>query len=365
MSTHPVRILLANVFADEYYRTALHSRLGAGPRQYLLGRGVTPEILDDPGWSIGYAPTARTGLVDQLRALPWPYADDELLDTGLVARTRSGELVDRFRDRVMFGIRPARRSQLVLGFTGRKSPRSVDWTPKYLGSPNGLVYDKSRHLFGLAEQRTLLQHGALPLLVEGPLDVLAVAGLGLDVAPVSACGTALSVWQAKELKPYLRRGALVAYDGDDAGSRAALNAYERLATYTADLRGVQLPTGEDPASLAVRDPLAMRRLVDQAPPLAEPLLRAAVAPFIHRLDNAEVRVSALHTATRLLARLHPADAASQVAWLSDRLGISPDEVTRDLTDAVSRGRASSTAARRRATVHSLTPRPDLGLAMRL
>jgi len=129
----------------------------------------------------------------------------------------------------------------IVGFTGRRPPHINDPRPKYLNSPSGPVYDKSRYLYGFSEQQTMLHHGARPLLVEGPLDVLAVTALGLEVSPISTCGTALSLRQATQHQPFLRNGGFLAYDGDEADARAALNAYERLSTYTGEIRGVQLP----------------------------------------------------------------------------------------------------------------------------
>lgn len=364
MTTHPQRILLANALAADYFRDCLHSSIGDGPRGYLQGRGVSDRALRGRDWEIGYAPPGWTGLVARLRSGPWPFTDQELLDSGLALATRRGTLIDRFRDRVMFGVLHGIDSRMV-GFVGRCAPHSGDDTPKYLNSPNGPVYNKNHHLFGLAEQRSVLQDGARPLLVEGPLDVLSASGLGLEVAPVSACGTALSVRQANQLEPFLRGGGLVAYDGDEAGGRAALNAYERLSTYTDEIRGVQLPSGEDPASLAVSAPHILAGLLQTAPPLAELLVHSAVAPFLNRLENAEIRVSALHAATRLLARLQPAEAAGQVAWLSERLGFSPREVSRDLMQAVTEAAASFTTSRQRGSVHSLAARCDANRSLRL
>ena len=277
MTTHPQRILLANALAADYFRDCLHSSIGDGPRGYLQGRGVSGRALRGRDWEIGYAPPGWTGLVARLRSGPWPFTDQELLDSGLALATRRGTLIDRFRDRVMFGVLHGIDSRMV-GFIGRCAPHSGDDTPKYLNSPNGPVYNKNHHLFGLAEQRSVLQDGARPLLVEGPLDVLSASGLGLEVAPVSACGTALSVRQANQLEPFLRGGGLVAYDGDEAGGRAALNAYERLSTYTDEIRGVQLPSGEDPASLAVSAPHILAGLLQTAPPLAALLVTRRSLP---------------------------------------------------------------------------------------
>jgi len=184
MTTNPQRIVLANALAADYFRDCLHSSIGDGPRRYLHGRGVSDEALRRRVWEIGYAPPGWTSLIARLRS--WPFTDQELLDTGLAVVTRRGTLIDRFRDRVMFGILEGIDNRIIVGFVGRCSPNSGDsTTPKYLNSPNGLVYDKSRYLFGLGEQRSMLRVGARPLLVEGPLDVLAVSRLRLEVTPVT------------------------------------------------------------------------------------------------------------------------------------------------------------------------------------
>ncbi len=166
------RVLLeANEEAASYYRASLLAEVGAGPRRYLTDRGLGTALLqDDTSWTVGYAPAGWTHLRDHLRHLG--FTDQTLLDTGLVSITRDGRVIDRFRDRLTFGIRDLQGG--LLGFTARAAPQVPDTVPKYLNTPRTLLYDKSRSLFGLGEQTPHLRHGATPVLVEGPLDAIAI-----------------------------------------------------------------------------------------------------------------------------------------------------------------------------------------------
>jgi DNA primase catalytic core len=348
------RLVQAHDAAAAFYRDNLLSPRGTGPRQYLAGRHLD-EVLDDPRWTIGYAPPGWTQLLPHLNH--GGFTNTEIRAAGLTVQTRTGSLVDRFRDRIMFGIRDP-NGQLV-GFVGRCPPRASRDTPKYLNSPRTDLFSKGQHLFGLAEQRGLLGAGAAPLLLEGPLDVLAIATVTDGFAGVSASGTALSLTQAGTLRVHSRhQTVVVAYDADAAGDRAAVTAYERLAPLFQSVLVARMPKGHDPASLAAADPACMTRSLRTAAPLADHLLDNVLKHYQPKLDNAEARVCALHESTRLIARLRPDDVARQVARVADRLDLSPSDVTRDLLDDVGRHKTPSTTSIRTVALHSQTRRPS-------
>src|SRR3954453_7447935 len=192
----------------------------------------------------------------------------------------------------------------IVGFTGRRPPHINDARPKYLNSPSGPVYDKSRYLYGFSEQQTMMHHGARPLLVEGPLDVLAVTALGLEVAPISTCGTALS--SAKPPSSSRSSGTAASWP-----ATATRPMHQPRSTPTNDSRHTRVRSAacncprRGPASLAAGAPHILARLIQKAPPLAQLLIRTTVAPFLNKVDNAEIRVSALHAATPPFARPPP------------------------------------------------------------
>src|SRR6201995_1669453 len=143
-------------------------------------------------WTVGYAPAGWHALADFLRGLG--YSDAAIQAAGLARRTRPGTLVDFFRDRAMFGIR--RPDGTLAGFTGPAPPGGPQ--PFYLNSRPTSLYRKGSLLFGLYEGRRALAAGARPVLVEGPLDAIAVSTSG-SYAGVSTCGTVLPAAQVARL----------------------------------------------------------------------------------------------------------------------------------------------------------------------
>lgn len=337
------RLIEMHEAASAFYRDHLRGAPGAGPRAYLAHRHVDPAVAE-PSWTIGYAPPRWTRLLTHLNEAG--FGDREILAAGLAVETRSGSLIDRFRDRITFGIRNG-EGELV-GFTGRCSPAAAN-CPKYINSPRTALFAKGALLFGLAEQADRLRVGATPVLVEGPFDVLAVAGQDPERAAISTCGTALTRVQARLLRDASGGGVVVAFDGDQAGRKAARTAYHHLGPLFDQVMAASLPDDHDPSSLGQNDPATLRQALLHTGPLADRVIDDALAHYADRLDNAEARVCALHESTRLIARLAPDDVGRQVARVADRLGFPVSEVTRDLTEAV--GHKSSTTPRKPSVIH--------------
>jgi DNA primase len=210
---------------------------------YLRGRGLSGEIA--AGFRIGYAPPGWDNLLQAL-------GDDEnrirlLRDTGLITE-QDGKRYDRLRDRIIFPIRDARGR--VLGFGGRLLG---DGKPKYLNSPETPVFHKGRELYGLYEARQADAHPARLLVVEGYMDVVALAQFGIDNA-VATLGTATTNDHLEKL--YRVTPELVfCFDGDRAGRDAAwkaLNTVLPLLREGRQARFLFLPDGEDPDSLVRR-----------------------------------------------------------------------------------------------------------------
>ena len=346
MSTSRARLVEAHEAAVAYFYDTLRSARGEGPRDYLARRSLAA-VEGNPDWSVGYAPPGWTTLLGQLRDAG--FNDTEIRGAGLAVATRRGTLIDRFRDRVVLGIRDVRGD--VVGFVGRCPPGLEGRVPKYLNSPHTEIFTKGQLLFGLSEQRKRIAMGATPVVVEGPLDVLAIASLDEAFAAVSACGTALQPAQATTLRDVAPGDTVIsAYDGDDAGRRAARNGYSRLSPLFDSVLSARLPDHEDPASLAAGAPDSLARSLQSATPLLDDIVDDVLGGY-PRLDNAEARVCALHETTRLLAHLSPRDVSRQVGRLSQKLGIEASEVTRDLLHAVANDQNQSTARRPVSAVH--------------
>ena len=335
-------LLAANEEAARFYRSQLLQPSSAGQRTYLSRRGFGELLAASTSWTVGYAPGGWTSLVDHLRHNH--YSDQALLAAGLACRTRRNTLIDRFRDRITFGVRDT-HGQLV-GFTARCGPSAPATVPKYLNTPTTAVYRKGEVPFGLGEQHTRIQGGAVPVLVEGPLDALAVHlaqdGQEDDFAGLALCGTALSPALSTHLTRLNAQRVVLAFDSDDAGTRATERAVRALVPALADVRAVNTHGTGDPADVFTRSggPSLVGELRG-AGHASDQVLDAHLRKWAGRLDHVEAKVGCLREAATLLAELPPGDTAHHVVRLATGLGIGVDAVTAELVECVSHASASA------------------------
>ena len=261
--------------SDVLARAADHYRkqLKASPRavDYLKGRGLSGEVAAQFG--LGYAPEGWRAL-----ASVFPRYDDPLLEeSGLViAHEAEGDgeakRYDRFRDRIMFPIRSVQGD--VIGFGGRVLGAGE---PKYLNSPETPVFIKGRELYGLHEARAALRQRGHALVVEGYMDVVALAQLGFANA-VATLGTACTAEHVQKLFRFTD-SIVFSFDGDAAGRKAAGRALEAALPFATDTRSVRflfLPPEHDPDSFVrTQGAPAFERLVAQAVPLSRQLVELA------------------------------------------------------------------------------------------
>lgn len=327
MSTDPSRdqLLAANEDAAEFYRRYLLGPDGTGPRGYLTQRGFAA-LLDDTPWTVGYAPAAWTALHDHLSELG--YSDQTQLAAGLTSISRRGTFIDRFRDRLTFGIRD-HHDQLV-GFTARTGPEGRH--PKYLNTPKTTLFDKSAELFGLGEA-TRSPAASTCVLVEGPLDAIAVSlanPAGTD--PLALCGTALTEQHARTIHASYKQ-TMLAFDDDTAGSRAL----ERAAVTLGDPLLVAVRSlGQDPAGLfANGGPTTLSEAVASARPVAEVLVEYHLDRWPDRLNNAEAAIACVREAAATIAQIKPPDIAALATHLSQEARLPLATVTTELADALS------------------------------
>jgi DNA primase len=247
--------------AMEFYRTEL--KKSARAIEYLKGRGLTGEIA--ARFRIGYAPDDWQGL----QAIFEKYDDKALVECGLVIANDEGKRYDRFRDRVMFPILSSRGA--VIGFGGRVLG---DGEPKYLNSPETPLFEKGREVYGLVQARDAIRTAGRVLVVEGYMDVVALAQFGVEYA-VAALGTATTpIHVTKLLK--LADELVFCFDGDAAGRKAAWRALEVCLPLAPDHKPVRflfLPDGEDPDTyIRQHGKDAFEKLVREAQPLSRFLL---------------------------------------------------------------------------------------------
>ncbi|MEW2355895.1 toprim domain-containing protein [Spirillospora sp. NPDC029432] len=314
--------------AHRFFRARLEDGWVPG---YLAGRGFARAV--QRRWGLGYAPPGPRALTDHLRA--GGHGDEAIVAAGLARRDRSGGVRDMFRDRAMFPIRTA--GGTVAGFIGRRADGGPG--PKYLNGPDTGSFHKGELLYGLYESRGRLRGGgARPVVVEGPLDAIAVALAAPGHAAVATLGLSLTAAQLAALGQVAaldRTGLVVALDGDAAGRTATRRLWETLAGVGGPLDAVRLPAGTDPADvLRDRGRAAVRDALAAPEPLIDLAVDAAIGTRGGALETAEERLAAVRSAAAVIARGRPAEAARQVARVAALANVPYDLVTGELVTAV-------------------------------
>lgn len=278
--------------AADWYHDRLLTGADAGPaRAYLRARGLDGEEVRR--YRIGWAPDRFDELCRALRA-----SDAELVDTGLGFVNRAGRQQDFFRARVLFPIFDVQGDPV--GFGGRKLPGADG--PKYRNSPDRELYHKSRVLYGLNWAKTDAVNAGEVIVCEGYTDVIGFAAAGLPRA-VATCGTALTEDHVRLLRRFARR-LLLAFDPDTAGQAAADRVYAWERAHDLDVAVVELPSGQDPADVARRDPAALRAAVADARPFLGFRVNRVLAAA--DLSTPEGRARAAEASVAVIAE-HPSE----------------------------------------------------------
>ncbi|MCO6429543.1 MAG: DNA primase [Deltaproteobacteria bacterium] len=235
-----------NRLAQEFFVNSLSK----APREvlaYVEKRGLDRTTLENYG--IGFSPAQWHGLTSFLKSKKVP--DELVLSLGLARRNQRGELYDAFRSRLIFPIYSDSRN--IVGFGGRSIPALVeeqnrDQTPKYINSPESVIYHKSKTLYGLPQAFQAIKSAGSAYIVEGYMDVVSLARYGvLNVA--ATCGTALTEAHVKRLS-FLCKRVHILFDGDTAGRNAAAKSFSVFLNSGVDATILFLPQGDDPDSLA-------------------------------------------------------------------------------------------------------------------
>ncbi|MHA6962885.1 DNA primase [Zobellella denitrificans] len=273
---------------------------------YLKGRGLSGEVVKQ--FAIGYVPDQWDSVKRQFAR--GREAEQQLIEGGMLLQNDKGRVYDRFRDRIMFPIRDRRGR--TIGFGGRVLGEG---TPKYLNSPETPVFHKGRELYGLFEVRQAHRNPDRILVVEGYMDVVALAQFGIDYA-VASLGTSTTTDQLQLLFRTTRE-VICCYDGDRAGREAAWRALENALPLMQDgrsLKFVFLPDGEDPDTLVRKLGAAtFERMLDQAQDFGDFLFErlgqdtmagdAGQHELAHKAAEAIMRVPEGFTREGLITRL--------------------------------------------------------------
>lgn len=351
--TETEKLKRINEAAAEYYHALLlQSSTGRQALAYLARRGILEKAVSE--FQLGYSPDSWDSLRQEM--LKRDYRQSDLLAAGLVIEKERGEgTYDRFRNRLMFPIRD--RAGRVLGFGARALDESL---PKYLNSPQTLVFDKSSVLYGIDHAKSAIRKQNLAVIVEGYMDVIVAHQSGYSNV-VASLGTALTEKQVGMIKK-LTKSLVLALDADAAGEMATLRGIE-VASHTFDQKVVPLPTsaglvryedvldaeisvmvlpaGKDPDDILKDNPKEWERLLDKASPVVDYTFDFVIS----KLDPTKTKdkSSAVDKLLPLIAEIkHPVRQAHYLQKLARAVAL--DE--KSLASAIKQLRLQPTSPRR-------------------
>ena len=321
--------------AARYYRKQLFSPEGKQAVEYVVGRGLSRQTVTNFG--LGYAPPGWSGLLDAMKAMG--YSTEELLAAGLALRSqKSGGAYDRFRNRLMFPIIDIRGN--VIGFGGRVMD---DSTPKYLNSPETIIFNKRKNLFAMnVAKKSKLGY---IILTEGYMDAIALHQYGFDSA-VASLGTSLTEEHANLLSKYRERVVLT-YDADEAGQNATRRAVPMLEKAGLQVKILRMDGAKDPDEFLKKFGAdRFRLLLERSENHAEYQLQSLERKYDLSLD--EQRVAFLSEAAQMISAL-PSAIEREIygARAAQSAGITPEAMKIEVNKAYRRRLSKEKRARER------------------
>ena len=311
--------------AARFFRSELFSPRGEQARAYIARRALSQQTVARFG--LGFSPNEWSALLDAMTQKG--YTRQELLDAGLVVKSQKGGIYDRFRNRLMFPIIDIRGN--VIGFGGRVMD---DSTPKYLNSPETIIFNKRKNLFALNIARKT-KHNCI-ILTEGYMDAIALHQYGFDCA-VASLGTSLTEEHANNLAKYTQQVVLT-YDGDEAGQNATQRAIPMLEKAGLQVKVLRMQGAKDPDEFLKKygaDRFSL--LLDQSENQAEYRLESLKRRF--DLSQDEQRVQFLQQAAGLVSSF-PSAVQREVygARAAEAAGISPQAMKLEVDKAYKKRR---------------------------
>ncbi|MCK8828063.1 DNA primase [Natroniella acetigena] len=307
--------------AKFYNYLLIESDIGKAGHQYLQQRGFNKEIIDQ--FKLGFAPDRWQGLYGFLRNKG--YSDQILSESGLVIpRKKSSGYYDRFRNRVIFTIFNHRNQ--VIGFGGRIIEDSNQ--PKYLNSPDTLLFDKSKNLYGLNWAKPEIQKQDEAIIVEGYTDVITAYQFGIKNV-VASLGTSLTKEQAKLLRRYCKV-VYIAYDSDTAGAKATLRGLDILKDTGLTVKVIKLPADQDP-DLLIKEAgqEGFERLKRQAKTLVEFKLDSILQERM--ITNIDDKVEIVNQVVGVLAKIkNEVELLEYIKRVAQKLNVTEEVLKSEL-----------------------------------
>lgn len=235
------RLYNIHQFVARYFYKKIYDEYGKEALAYARNRGLSKDTLDK--FKIGYAPYKSHELVQQLQKLG--YMDEELIESGIFSKSMDGRIYSKFFNRLIFPIDNIKNK--IIGFGGRILGEGE---PKYLNSPETLIFKKKNNLYGLFNAKDEIRKTNQIILMEGYMDVISVWQKGVYNA-IASLGTALTEEQCKLMLRYSNEIVLV-YDNDNAGNKATIRAIEMFRPLKAEIRVAQLTGAKDPDEYIIK-----------------------------------------------------------------------------------------------------------------
>jgi DNA primase len=320
------RLYRLNEIALTYFQRCLWGDVGKRARQYLTERGIRSDTAER--FRLGFAPSWGAGLVRFLAERNGEL--DQAAALGLIGKGENGRYYDRFRYRLMFPITDI--VGRVVGFGGRLLPAETQPAgvrdralPKYLNSPDSVLYKKGTLLYGLYQAKEAMQRRGRAVIVEGYIDLLALVQCGYEET-VAVLGTALGAEQLQSVRRFTQ-DVYIVFDGDEAGRRAATRAFPLCVEHALRGRGVFLPQGLDPDSFArTYGQAELTELIERAEPLEDFYFSRLAPPpgasAVQRAQAAKAALAVLASMTDVVAR------AALFTQIAQRFGLSEEELRR-------------------------------------
>jgi DNA primase len=309
-----------NQQAAEYFRSSLQSPAGRACKAYLKSRKINDTSINRFG--LGYAPGEKDGLLKYL--ISKGITEEQTVQAGLAVRKEGRQTFDLFRNRLMFPIVDAQGR--VVGFGGRII--GTDQNAKYINSPQTLLFNKSRLLYGLFQAKNGIRRRGEVIVCEGYTDVIALAQVGVENA-VASLGTAFTHEQALLLKRWAKE-VVLCFDADFAGHSATDRGLDILAEEGLDVKVALLPEGEDPDSLVNKRGLSaiekyMKATVSLTEYKIEEILRSV------DINSIEGKAKAVRRMAPILVSINSAVAREgYIAEVSSRIGSSIEAIIAEI-----------------------------------
>ena len=306
------KVYKVNSFASKFYHENLYKDSAKIAQEYIKKRKLNNETLET--FQIGFS-----GTFDELyqKLKQEGFGEQEILESGLVNKTEKGKYIDRYRNRLMFPIFDVRNR--VIGFGGRVLD---DSKPKYINSPENLVYNKGRNLYGLNVARKDKPNELI--IVEGYMDVISLHQRGVTnvVAPL---GTALTENQGWLLRKNAEK-IVLGFDSDGAGQTAIVRSLEILQNMGCDIRVLQMKGAKDPDEYIIKFGVArFKALVEKAISLME--FKIKILKKDLDLDNVNDKIKFLNEIAKLLSNVNNTmEREIYIDKISDNYGISKEAI---------------------------------------